>query len=101
MTTTLKLPRKHADDWASRLGDELDAEVLDATKRTITLKLTDAALCDLIGDAVYYSQEMGPDNTGDGDYRPAARRLLAALDRQGVRYMRRQFIVTLIKGDAE
>jgi hypothetical protein len=100
---TIKLPGKHASDWVNRIGrDDLDVEVLAQSKRTITLRLTDEALCDLIGDAIYYAEEMGPDNTGDDDYRPAARRLLGALDRQGVRYTHRQgtFMVTLASADA-
>jgi hypothetical protein len=95
---TVKLPAKHATDWLARY-DEDDAEGVAWSARTITLSLSDAALRDLISDATYYAEEMDRDNTGDIDYRPAARRCLAALRRQGIGWTRRHFTVTL--DDAE
>lgn len=83
-TITIKLPRKHAQDWASRCGDEYDTEEVDQTERTITLRLTPAGLADMISDARYYAAEMDPANTGDIDYRPPARTLLGALERKGL-----------------
>lgn len=98
-TTTLRLPRKHASDWLSRYDGpedgEYDATAVAGTARTITLELGDNALRDLISDALYYAEEMGPDNTGDLDYRPPARTLLRALERLDIVYTRRGFSVTL------
>lgn len=79
--TTIKLPAKHAMDWWGRY-DEEGAEVVAHSARTVTLRLDRAALMDLISDADYYAAEMSPDNTGDIDYRPAARRCLASLAKQ-------------------
>lgn len=89
MTTTVRLPVKHALDWHDRCEAAAGAEIVTMTQRTITLTLTAEALRDLIADATYYAEEMGPANTGDLDYRPAARRCLAALERAGVRWTRR------------
>ena len=93
----IKLPAGHARDWMDRLGEEAGATVLAETKRTITLDLPDDALRDLIGDAIYYAEEMDPTNTGDADYRPKARTLLRALDKRGVTWDRRRgtFMVTV------
>lgn len=100
MTHTLKLPAKHATDWLSRYdgpedGSEYDAEEVASTARTVTLALGDNALRDLISDALYYAEEMDRDNTGDCDYRPAARACLRGIDRAGITYTRRSFSVTL------
>lgn len=92
---------RHALDWQMRYDGpdegERVATVTAITARTITLDLNDEALRDLIADAVYYSEEMSPGNTGDIDYRPAARACLRALERAGVRWTRRPggFSVTL------
>ena len=82
MTTTLRLPLRHAQDWLARCGEDLGAEEVAQTARTVTLTLPPAALADIVSDARYYAEEMGPDNTGDFDYRPAARRCLASIERQ-------------------
>lgn len=98
---TITLPRKHAWDWQSRFDGDADAPdgygvtVEKVTARTITLSLTNAALADLISDAHYYAEEMDRDNTGDIDYRPAARRCIAGIERAGINYTRRGFSVTL------
>lgn len=81
-TIRVKLPRKHAEDWAHRCldGDRTEQDVIKGlTARWITLELTRSEWVDLKDDAEYYASEMGPDNTGDIDYRPAARRCLAHL----------------------
>lgn len=84
---TLTVPYKHAHDWYDRCGvNYADAgdgtELVDTSARTVTLTLSTAALRDLRSDAELYAECMGPSDTGDLDYRPAARRCLAALDRQ-------------------
>ena len=98
-TTTLRLPRKHATDWLARYDGpdtgDYDAEQVSSTERTVTLRLGGNALRDLVSDAVYYSEEMDRENTGDIDYRPPARALLRALDRLGVTWTRRGFTITL------
>lgn len=98
-TFTVKLPRKHAADWFDRLGDVGDnLATLDAeTDRTVIYTLNDAALRDLIADATYYAQEMDPQNSGDIDYRPAARRCLAALERAGFGWTRNGFRITITR----
>ena len=78
---TIRLPRKHAADWLSRY-DSADRVGATFTARTVTLFLAQADLDDLIDDAKYYATEMGPEATGDDDYRPAAQRCLAALRKQ-------------------
>lgn len=89
---TIKLPRKHAQDWLARYDGpdcgEYDAREVSRTARTITLELGDNALRDLISDALYYAEEMDRDNTGDLDYRPAARACLRGIDRIGIGYDR-------------
>lgn len=94
-TVTLRAA-KHALDWAARFGGDQGLDVVHQTARTVTLDLSTDALADLIADALYYAEEMGPDNTGDLDYRPAARSCLRALDRAGVTWTRRPgtFVVT-------
>lgn len=87
--TSLRLPAGHAQDWLGRCDAADDATVVAHTERTLTLDLPDASLADLIADALYYAEEMGPVNTGDIDYRPKARTLLRALERLGVTYTRR------------
>lgn len=83
----VKLPKKHALDWFARCADEYDnCKIVSDTARTITLELTPEGLSDLISDTIYYIDEMGPDNTGDIDYRPAARRCLNAIHKAGIRY---------------
>lgn len=95
-TTTVVLPGKHARDWLSRYDGD-DAEQVAHSARMVTLRLSPAALRDLISDALYYAEEMGPDNTGDVDYRPAARTCLSGLERAGIRYIiRTGFSVTLV-----
>jgi hypothetical protein len=79
---TLVLPGKHASDWLDRLGNDLGARVVTSSDRTITLDLTDKQLADLIADAEFYAECMRPADTGDIDYRPAAKRLLAAINKQ-------------------
>lgn len=79
MTTTLRLPAKHAGDWFSRLGSDLGAQLVAQTARTITLTLTDEQLADLRADAEHYVEVMHGENTDGIDYRPAARRCLAAI----------------------
>lgn len=79
---------KHARDWLGRC-DEYEAEEVEGSARTVTLRLDEEALRDLISDALYYSEEMSPENTGDIDYRGPARSCLAALGRAGVRWTRR------------
>lgn len=91
---TVKLPARHALDWLGRY-DGGDAGVVEATARTATLNLGDDALRDLISDSHYYAEEMAPDNTGDVDYRPAARRCLAAIECAGIKYTRRGFTIIL------
>lgn len=82
--TTLRLTAvKHAADWRSRYDGEA-ADIVDQTPRTITLQLDADALADLVSDSLYYAEQMGPDNTEDIDYRPAARACLRALERAGV-----------------
>lgn len=100
MSRTLKLPLKHAQDWASRYdgpedGSDYDLKIVEGTARTITLELGDHALRDLISDALYYAEEMDREATGDVDYRPRARTLVRAIDRAGIRYTRRRFSITL------
>lgn len=101
---TIKLPALHALDWLGRWdgpdGAEPQAQVVHQTARTVTLELADADLRDLISDATYYAEEMGPSNTGDTDYRPAARRCLAAIEKLGIRYTIRHFSVTLLDDEA-
>ncbi len=99
-TRTLTLrAAKHALDWAARFDTPADSEadVVHQTARTVTLDLTDDALADLVADALYYAEEMGPDNTGDFDYRPAARACLRAIDHAGITWTRRPgtFSITL------
>lgn len=101
-TATLTLPTKHAADWLARYdgpedGSPYDAEQTAHTARTITLDLGPHALADLVSDALYYSEEMDREATGDRDYRPPARALLRALERVGVTYTRRPgtFTVTV------
>ncbi len=95
-TRTFVFPAKHASDWAGRCGDdEFVLNVISQTSRTITLELNDAALRDLISDTHYYAEEMGRSNTGDIDYRPAARTLLKAFDRLGITYERKGFHIIL------
>lgn len=89
MRTIRLTARRHAEDWLARCEAAEEATVIGGTARTITLELTDAALEDLIADATYYAEEMGPDNTEDLDYRPAARACLRALVRAGVTWSRR------------
>ena len=68
-THTLRLPIKHAQDWASRYDGDDNGATFGV---------------------------MDPSNTGDIDYRPPARTLLRALDRLGVKYTRgRSYTVTL------
>lgn len=95
-TTTLRLPIAHAQDWLSRCAEE-GATVVEQTARTITLELDDTNLQDMISDATYYAECMGPEETGDADYRPKARTLLRALERLGVEYDTRPgtYVVTL------
>lgn len=86
---TVKLPAKHAHDWWDRCGDEFagrgdGTRIIAHTERTIAFALSPAALRDLIEDSEHYVECMGPDDTGDIDYRPAARTCLRALDRQGL-----------------
>jgi hypothetical protein len=82
MTTTLRLPRKHAADWFDRVGEPEEwATLVGETARTVTLELTPEGLADLTADAAYYAEAMGPADTGDVDYRPAARTCLAHLRR--------------------
>lgn len=97
---TLSLPRKHTADWLARYEGASEAEggveVLSRSTRTIALALSDAALTDLISDALFYAHEMGPDATGDGrDYRASARALLRAMERAGVTYSHRDYAVML------
>lgn len=94
MTYTLRLPAKHAMDWLSRYDGE-GAEALCVKPRSCLLSLNREALEDLISDAIYYAEEMDPSNTGDIDYRPAARRCLAAIEREGVTFSRNGFSVTV------
>jgi hypothetical protein len=82
-SATVKLPAKHALDWLDRCGGDLGAELVVQTERTVTLSLPPAALRDLLEDCRHYAECMGPADTGDIDYRPAARRCLAALQRAG------------------
>lgn len=93
-TTTIKLPAKHARDWLNRY-DGPDAAEVASTARTVTLELGDNALADLISDAHYYAEEMDPANTGDIDYRPAARACLRGIEGAGIAYSRRGFDVQL------
>lgn len=79
----VRLPRTHAEDWLARCGGEDDL-IVELTAKTITLSLSPAGLNDLVSDAEYYATEMGPDNTGDFDYRPRARTCLRALKRHGL-----------------
>lgn len=76
---TLKLPRKHAADWLDRT--ETGATAVASTPRTVTLELTDAQLADLKADATYYAENMHGDWTDGIDYRAAARRCLAAIEK--------------------
>lgn len=92
LTADYRLPTKHATDWWWRCGEDnkhrlswLGSDIVDQTERTVTLRLTASALKDLIDDAEFYVECMGPNDTGDIDYRPAARRCLARLDRLGAR----------------
>lgn len=96
-TRTLRLPRKHAEDWTERYdyGDDDSVEIVDKTARLIVLRVTKSALEDLIADALFYAEEMDPDNTGDFDYRPAARSCLAGLRRQRVEYTRKPGTFTI------
>lgn len=96
----IRLPLKHAQDWLSRYDgpeddSEYDAAIVATTTRTITLELGPRALADLISDAHYYAEEMDPSNTGDRDYRPAARACLRGIERAGIRYTRRGFNIEL------
>lgn len=95
--TTVTLPIHHARDWSARYdgveGFAYDLEILRSTARTITLELGEHALADMISDALYYSEEMDRDATGDRDYRPPARTLLRALERLGFTWSRRGFAV--------
>ena len=94
MTVRLRVPRRHAQDWHSRY-DEDGAELVDVTARTATFEFDDAALADLISDALYYAEEMHGENTGGVDYRGPAETLLRALGRQGYTWTRRGFSVTV------
>lgn len=92
-TITLRAA-KHAVDWLGRC--ERSVRVVEQGACSITLELDDAALRDLINDSLYYAEEMGPDNTDDVDYRPAARRCLVALTSAGLSWRRRSdFMVEL------
>lgn len=82
MTALYRLPKTHALDWHSRTDFPTSVEA--TTARTVTLALSPEALDDLVGDALYYAAEMDRENTGDRDYRPAARACLRALTRLGV-----------------
>lgn len=97
---TLKLSAAvHAHDWIGRYsGDDVDEDwprVIAHTARSVTFSLTEIALSDLISDATYYAEEMGPVATGDHDYRPAARACLRSLERSGVEWKARGFRVTV------
>lgn len=95
---TLKLPITHVQDWISRgLAEDTGCEVSPVahTARTITLTFNRHAIEELIADAVYYAEEMGPGNTGDVDYRPRARALLRALGTAGVCWTRRGFSIAV------
>lgn len=99
MATPLRLPAGHALDWFQRSGEEHEgASIVSQTARTVTLDLPDAALADLISDAIYYAEEMDRENTGDADYRGKAHTALRALGKHGVIWERRRgtFIVRLI-----
>lgn len=81
---TVKLPRKHSFDWWDRRGGRSYGKVLKVTERTVTFRLTDAGLADLIRDSVHHAA--GKDNpVDDTDSPSAAERCLAALRRQGFR----------------
>ena len=75
----VRLPAKHARDWQDRLGGDLGSTVVAESARTITLDLPPAALADFIEDAALYATEMHGEWTAGVDYRPAARRCLAAI----------------------
>lgn len=75
---TLKLPRKHAQDWFQRCAGEQD-RLIDVTARTVTLYLTAESLNDLVSDAEHYASTMFGEWTDGVDYRPAARTCLRAL----------------------
>lgn len=80
MALTLKLPRKHAEDWANRCDS--NPQVMDKTARTITMRLTDNQVTDLISDCHYYIDCMYGEWTDGVDYRSAAVRCLRALQTQ-------------------
>lgn len=105
MTTTVTLPIHHARDWSARYdgaeGFAYDLEIVRSSARTITLELGPHALADMISDALYYSEEMDRDATGDRDYRPPARTLLRTLQRLGFSWQRRGFSITDVVVPAE
>lgn len=80
---TIKLPRKHAEDWMDRCGEDMGAEVIQLTARTITIQMSPEALADLKDDAQYFADSMKGDWTGGIDYSAAATRCLAAIKRAG------------------
>lgn len=112
MSTALLLPAKHTEDWLDRCTwtedgtlygteGEVFGEAPDTSPRPVrynrlTLTLTEAGLRDLIGDAEFYAECMGPEDTGDVDYRPAARRVLASLKKQGVAWTHRPVRSSLV-----
>lgn len=80
----LILPRRFADDHFDRTSDQAgQVEILGVSRNRVVVQMDDVALANLVDDVKHYLHDDGPDDCSSW-VKPAARRVLLALRKQGV-----------------